>query len=186
MEAGDDIPDLLAAVDAHGVEEVHWVDADGRPPPPGPVVTHPHRRLLLAVAGCHRIELPGGERLDLRLGSAVVFAPGAWHRIASRAARSYVSARCSDRDLSFFRRHHDGVHEPGELRHWVRPPDARILQLFAILESVQPDDRVVLVERPELPVAEVGRSCGHGDARYFRRMFRRRFGVPPSRMRDGG
>jgi AraC-like DNA-binding protein len=43
--------------------------------------------------------------------------------------------------------------------------------------------RLLLREHPGLPVGEVAAICDYGDARYFRRMYKRRFGRSPTQDR---
>lgn len=268
MEAWGDIPDMLAAAEARGIDHVVTVPLDGLPPPGARVIDHPHPRLLLCTAGCHRLRLPGGALLELTPGIAATFEPGTWHVIEGGAPRSYLSALCSPHDIRFFRRHHDGQHEPGDPRTWFRPADPQVLQAIALMRAADPEDRALaatlvlrllrrairaqpgvggaeatwqrlqayceeewaaglgreaaaracgidpayvtalfhrfagcsfqdwlterrlrearslLLARPELSVGAVASSCGYSDARYFRRMFRRRYGVAPSALRS--
>lgn len=265
-----DFDELLQAVEARGLKKVLHVSPAGEPPPAERVIEHPQRRLLLGVSGCHQLELCSGEDCALRPGTAVIFDPGTWHIIRSRHARSYVSALCAHDELRFFRRHHNGRDEPGDLRSWARAADPQILQLLDMLRAARAADRSLLamaavrllrraletapqgsgaeatwrsllafceeewqhdlsrdaaafacgidpgyvtalfhrfadcsfqdwltsrrleearrllLAHPELSIKGIAERCGYSDARYFRRMFKRRFGVTPISIRSQG
>lgn len=58
--------------------------------------------------------------------------------------------------------------------------------LSSYLMGMRFQNALSLLRETSLPIGEIARQCGYGDAAYFARVFRRRQGVTPQAFRRGG
>lgn|GEM_PF-6515870 len=112
---------------------------------------------------------PPGGRLQFRArASALMTAVGDLVLYPNLAAKSLASLLNLSRATLYRAFHERGLTVAGYIR------EVRLQEAKRRLESSTPD----------MPVAAIAEACGFPDPNHFRRLFRERFGMSPSEVRD--